>query len=134
MSLFDNRARRNSFNSTLVRLKLWKFRLLSHNAVLSFNSTLVRLKPMRVVGTRHVSFQWFQFHTGSIKASAYTRSVPPLTAPFQFHTGSIKAAVHIPVQSLFDRGFNSTLVRLKHVRPVCCRRLLLFVSIPHWFD
>ncbi len=78
--------------------------------MISFNSTLVRLK------SRHWhwrGYQWFQFHAGSIKA-AQSPALHERVRAFQFHAGSIKA-FFLAIPLLIFIGFNSTLVRLKHV-------------------
>ncbi len=59
------------------------------NIGLSFNSTLVRLKLWKCLRCIFLDNE-FQFHTGSIKAPAGCQPAE-VFVQFQFHTGSIKA-------------------------------------------
>ena len=59
-------TRRTSFNTILVRLKVW------------FKSAGYSPKPL------------FQYHTGSIKSGQGERQVYLQNQAFQYHTGSIK--------------------------------------------
>ena len=78
----------------------------------SFNPTLVRLRPSGLNAFGNFDFSLFQSHAGSIEAI-----LPGLTlwSPIQFqsHAGSIEA-LYRNQRRRFDRGFNPTLVRLRH--------------------
>jgi len=96
----------------------------------------------------------FQFHSGSIRASAAPRN-QAMNVEFQFHSGSIRAKSEYTAER--DRvSFNSTLVRLGlpggiiqgswtrkfqfhsgsiRAKPPATNLLCLkYVSIPLWFD
>ncbi len=74
----------------------------------------------------------FQFHIGSIQSSNDHLSLS-VDSRFQFHIGSIQRPDHYFHASVYDTGFNSTLVRFKGGSSF---RLpfVTGVSIPHWFD
>ena len=57
--------------------------------VLGFNSTMVRLKVAKDRLVKSIRYQ-FQFHNGSIKRLGYIRHFDDKTV-FQFHNGSIKS-------------------------------------------
>ena len=58
-------------------------------------------------------WNWFRFHTGSIK-SAWIRRKTRSSRRFRFHTGSIKSRPSHSVRALLAmQGFDSILVRLK---------------------
>ena len=76
------------FNSTMVRLKVCSVTLCNSQKS-CFNSTMVRLKD--IVAMAYQVPKEFQFHNGSIKRTTITSS-RWTTTWFQFHNGSIKRA------------------------------------------
>ena len=72
------------------------------------------IKRMRIHRTTR-RYAGFQFHNGSIKS--FTQGVTTtMCCVFQFHNGSIKSRI-IDELRIENPGFNSTMVRLKGLKP-----------------
>ena len=65
-----------------------------------------------MVSTVILRLSLFQFHNGSIKSLKVACQANPYLSSFQFHNGSIKSITENKM-SYQERGFNSTMVRLK---------------------
>ena len=102
-------AQTESFNSKLVRLKVYYWSCLStYPNVFQFQTGAIKSPRMAEV---EVEARLFQFQTGAIKSGrrAFQARV---TGMFQFQTGAIKRDCDlIPATRL--QCFNSKLVRLK---------------------
>ena len=100
---------RQSFNSTLVRLKDQESETTKKGST-GFNSTLVRLKAdLKEIAKRGGSS--FNSTLVRLKVKPMLKKMLGIAA-FQFHTGSIKSCASLGLGSL-GCSFNSTLVRLK---------------------
>ena len=96
-----------------------------------FNSNMVRLRlvghPSCPVGVV------FQFQYGAIKTAGRNLALV-LVVLFQFQYGAIKTQ-QLPHQSSKPKkGFNSNMVRLRHVWLASMCSILQNVSIPIWCD
>ena len=115
-----------SFNSKLVRLKVWQKR--KNRIGRGFNSKLVRLK----VGTGFASWCWcrdrFQFQTGAIKRKQPRGCQTPLQAGFNSKLVRLKGFGSVTASSVI-LCFNSKLVRLKGpFLSECAEQVLRFNS------
>ena len=104
------RTQQQSFNSTMVRLKVW-FDTANNQQKVQFQFHNGAIKSKEHIN-RNGWDELFQFHNGAIK-SGYDIPIVGGQAMFQFHNGSIKRRYAVICDDQYVVGFNSTMGRLK---------------------